>query len=203
MNKMKSKKEDKELYEKIEKAKSLIQLNSEQGKTDIEKLLKERAQKAARLNKQTDDQIENISIFEFLLGKEHYAVKTHHLKEILVTNKITEIPCTPDFIYGVINIRGNIVSVIDLKKFLHLDYVGINDNASVIVIDYNGKLVGVVADEIIGIKNIDNRKVQKEKPKTVKIKDEFIQGITDETVVILNMEKLLSEKSLLVDEKVV
>lgn len=203
MSKTKSSEKNKELQNKIEQAKSLVQSNKKSNKADISGILKKRAVEAARTGKKRDETTETISILEFLLGKENYAIKTEYLKEINVTKKITEIPCTPDYIYGVINIRGNIVSVIDLKKFLRLNYVGINDSTSVLVIDYKGVLVGIVADEVIGIKNIDTGKIQKEKPDIVKIRDEFIQGITDETVVILDINKILSEESLVVNEKVV
>jgi purine-binding chemotaxis protein CheW len=203
MSKTKTSEKNKELQNKIEQAKKLVQLNKKTKKTDIASLLKKRAVEAAKTNEKKADTTETISVLELLLGKENYAIKTEYLKEINVTKKITEIPCTPEYIYGVINIRGNIISVIDLKKFLRLNYVGINDNASVVVIDYNGVLVAIVADEVIGIKNIDTKKIQKEKPDIVKISDQYIQGITDETVVILDINKILSEESLLVNEKVI
>jgi len=189
-----------DLSRKIEEAKTLLKPKKISDDKTINEILRKRAESISTGNDKNKEDIETISLLEFSLGKEHYAIKTNKLKEIIVAKRITEIPCTPAHIFGVINIRGNIVSVIDLKKILQLDYVGINDFASIVVVDYNNSMVGIVADEVIGVENVDIRKIQKGKLEIVKIKKEYLTGITDETVIVLDIDKVLSDKSIVVEE---
>lgn len=191
-----------DLSQKIEQAKALLQSKKRTDNETINEILRKRAERISAGNDKNKEKIETISLLQFSLGKEHYAIKTNKLKEIIVAKQITEIPCTPAHIFGVINIRGNIVSVIDLKKVLQLDYVGINDHALIVVVDFNNSMVGIVADEIIGVEDVDIRNIQKEKLKIVKIKEEYLTGISDKTVVVLDIDKVLSDKSLVVEESV-
>ncbi len=191
----------KEINEKIKKAKSALKEIQKSGLENTTEILRKRAEAMALSEDQDAKNKRYINIIEFTLGQEKYAIQTQELQEVLNSNQIIEIPCTPSHIYGVINLRGKIVSILDLKKYLQLDYVGINDQASVIICTYNKDLVGIVADSISGIKNIEAEKVQTSNPKFKKIKENFIYGITNETVIILNIKNILSEKNIIVNEE--
>lgn len=189
-------------YEQIKKSKELLKTKSENKREDISEILRKRAKHIATESDKDKIKKELLSVLEFSLGKENYAIETKYLKEIMPASHITDLPCTPKYIFGVVNIRGKIVTVIDLKSILNLDYVGFNDFASIIVVEHKESLVGVIADEIMGINDIDVETIQHSKPDVIKIKDAFFAGITNETLILLNIEKILSEKSILVDESV-
>ncbi|PLX02159.1 MAG: hypothetical protein C0595_12010 [Marinilabiliales bacterium] len=191
-----------EFEEKIRMAKEMLKSKSDHTREDISAILRRRAEFIATNGEKDTANKEMMSVLEFALGQERYAIETNRLKEIMPASQITDLPCTPNYVFGVVNIRGKIVTVIDLKGILSLDYVGFNDFASIVVIEHNDELVGIVADEVLGINNIDVETIQHSKPKVIKIKDSFLKGITNETLIILNIEKVLSENSILVDETV-
>lgn len=193
----------KDIEKRIKKARSSMQAKEISSREEITEILRKRAEIIAQSDDKIKEKKEILSILEFQLGQEKYAIKTSNLKEIIASDRITEIPCTPTYMYGVINIRGKIVTVIDLKKFLQLDYVGISDRASIVVATYNDHLVGFVADKINGIKNVELDKIQKSKPRLKKIKESYISGITNETVIILDTDKILSDKGILVNESII
>lgn len=170
-------------------------------KDDDTRILKERAKAIATEEPKENEREEFISIIEFELGQEKYAFETQFLKEVASTKKIQDLPGTPDFIFGVINLSGKIATVIDLKKYLNLKYVGFNDNTSIIVVDYKGTPVGFVADAINGIKSIRKSSVQNNNPILQKIKDIFLLGISDEAVIVLDIIKLLDEDNIQVDNR--
>jgi purine-binding chemotaxis protein CheW len=190
-----------ELAVKIKEAKESVSKSISKSNSEISLILSERAKSVATVDQATYENEERISIIEFQLGKERYAFETLHVNEVCNTNKICTLPSTPDYIYGVINLRGKIVAVIDLKKYLQLNYIGIDDFPTIIIVNYNGVLVGIVADEIIGVKDVLRKNIQLEKPKLLKIKENFLIGINDETVLILDVIKLLDDSQIQINNR--
>lgn len=192
----------KKMQEKINEAKSNILAKEKSSREEIINILRKRAENFAKHDDKHLKELETISVLEFVLGQEKYAIKTENLKEIIASDSITEVPCTPSFIYGIINIRGKIVSVIDLKKYLHLDYIGITDKTSIVVAIHNEELIGIIVDQINGIRNIDTKEIQKTKFKLKTIKESYISGITNETVIILDIDKVLSDNAIHVNDTI-
>lgn len=190
----------KTIAEKISKAKEAVKTDHDKTSDENFEILRKRAEDLAHFEDKSKADIEQISVLEFILGQEKYAIKTENLKEIIESNQITEIPCTPAYIYGVINIRGKIVTVIDLKKYLKLDYVGINDRSSIIVAMFEDNLVGIVADMVTGIKTIEVSDIQKTTPTLKNIKDSYVHGITSDTIIILEIDRILSDNAILVND---
>jgi purine-binding chemotaxis protein CheW len=168
--------------------------------SEVARILKERAESVALVKEQDAQVDEQFSVIEFELGMERYAIDTLLLKEVLITRKIYDLPGTPGYILGVINLRGIIVTVIDLKEFLQLKYKGINDSTSIVVVESHGNAVGFVVDRINGIKNIGLEITERSKPKFQHIKEEYLMGVTGETVVVLDALRLLDDQRMLVNE---
>ena len=87
---------------------------------DKSRVLKERAELLAQVITPDDDAAATIQVLEFLLGSERYAVDTSSVREVNVLKEITPVPRTPDFILGVISVRGRICSVVDLGRVFGL-----------------------------------------------------------------------------------
>ena len=192
----------KEVKNRINNAKNSSRRNQALTGYKIAEILQTRAEEIAKANVNESEKEEKTSLIEFELGQERYAIETKFLKEVSGTDKIYDLPCTPNHIYGVINLRGKIVTVIDLKKYLGLKYKGINDNTSIIITEFEEKHIGIVADKLIGIKDVALNKIKKSKPKLQNIKEAFLKGITDETIIVLDVIKLLEDKSLQVNDSI-
>lgn len=166
------------------------------------KILHERAQVLKQEIKKEDINECIVEGLIFLLGDEKYIIYSSVISEVLHSRSLTFLPCSLDFIAGIINIRGRIISVVDIKTFLGLNKTADAGKSKIIVLD-NGEIeFGILADEIIGNVKINIEKLQKSTSfETVQSKG-FIKGLTFSGEVVLNAEKIMRSKKIVVNEEV-
>ncbi|HEY8887557.1 MAG TPA: chemotaxis protein CheW [Gallionella sp.] len=169
---------------------------------DTQRILKERAQTLAREAVPAETADASIEVIEFLLAHERYAVASEYVREVYPLEDITPLPCTPAFVLGIVNLRGEILSVIDIKKFFELPEKGLTNLNKVIVLESADMVFGIVADAISGVRRIPRAGIQPSLPTLTGIREEYLLGVTAERVVILDAEKLLTDEKLIVQEQV-
>jgi purine-binding chemotaxis protein CheW len=165
-------------------------------------ILKARARELARpadAGKQNDDAIQ---ILEFKLAQERYAVEQRYVREVHPLRDLTPIPCTPPFFLGLINVRGQILPVAEIKKFFDLPETGITDLHMVIVLRDGDMELGVLADAVVGVRGISPRDIEPSLAALTGVRAEYLKGITDQCVVILDAAKILVDQRLVVNEEV-
>jgi purine-binding chemotaxis protein CheW len=171
-------------------------------RTNIERVLKERAkvlQKTKQENQATGEQFDGL---EFLLSGERYALDSSYVNEVSRIKNLTTLPCTPPFVLGIIYNRGQIISVIDIKKFFNLPSKGITNLNRVIVVKYNEIEVGILADEIIGNTTVSLQLLQKELPALNKIAEDYIIGLSKERLIVLDIKEILLDERIIINEEV-
>jgi purine-binding chemotaxis protein CheW len=135
----------------------------------------------------------------FHLAKEDYGVEIKYVTEIIGIQKITEIPDMPYFVKGIINLRGKIIPVIDVRTRFKIDSRGYDDRTCIIVVNIDNTSVGLVVDEVSEVANIPEGQVEPP-PKTSRIaRGRFIKGIGkmgEEVRIILNVSKLLQDEEM-------
>jgi len=167
-----------------------------------QKILKTRALELAKEPQKEDGDAKYIEITEFLLASELYGIETCYIREVYSLKDFTPLPCTPSFVLGIINIRGKIISVIDIKQFFQISIKGLSDKNKAIVLSSNTMEFGILADEIKGVCTIPSKDVQAGLPTLTDIRLEYLLGVTKDGRVILDGGKLLTDKNLLVYEEV-
>lgn len=137
----------------------------------------------------------------FVLGTEVYAISIKEVREVLDTTKLTRIPRMPEFMKGVINLRGGVVPVFNLHKKFELEEVAETVNTCTIILEIEIDSVeieiGIVADSVQQVITIDSTDIEPAPSLGSRLKTEFISGMykLDETfVVILNITKVFSEE---------
>jgi len=175
-----------------------LQITPEEKRT----ILRSRAKELSREieSKETDE--ESFEIMEFLLAHETYAIETHFIREVYPMTELTHLPCTPAFVSGLINIRGQILTVIDMKKFFDLPERGITNLNKVIVVKKETLELGILADEIIGIRNIPANGLKPPLSTMTGIYADYLKGVTGERLILLDMERFLTDRRLIVHEEV-
>jgi purine-binding chemotaxis protein CheW len=168
---------------------------------DTRRVLEERALALAREPAQAVSPDAWIEVVEFTLAHERYAVASEYVREVYPLEDITPLPCTPAFVLGIVNLRGEILSVIDIKKFFDLPEKGLTNLNKVIVLESRDMVFGIVADAISGVRRILRADIQPTLPTLIGIRADYLQGVTAERVVILDAEKLLSDEKLIVQEQ--
>ncbi|MEI7677596.1 MAG: chemotaxis protein CheW [Bacteroidales bacterium] len=166
---------------------------------DSEKeILIERAKKiAGRKNRDTNVAVEQISVVEFQLTPERYAFAESFVLEVLSLKEITTIPGTPDFVMGVINLRGRVVSIINLKTLFNLKERGLTELNKVMILKNETMEFGVVADAILGNAIIDLSTLSAPPINLDNAGVEYITGVTPEGLILLNANSLLTSKQII------
>jgi len=171
---------------------------TEEEKKDI--LIKRAEMLAREISAESEG--ERTQIVEFMLAGEKYGIEAIYVREIFPLKDLTPIPCTPSFITGVINVRQEIVSVIDIKKFFNLPECGITELNKVIILKTDDMEVGILADSITGVSGVDINSLQTSLPGLTDIGTEYLKGIAEGPFIILDGGKILSDKKLIVSEEV-
>jgi len=191
-----------EIYRRIENVRLAIEQGFQPTGEVLQRILGERAKILAGGAEDKSERGEYLEVAEFLLAHERYAIETRHIREVYSVTDLTPIPCTPPFVFGIINVRGEIVSVIDIKKFFDLPEKGITDLNKAIILQSKDIEIGILVDAVLGVRNIFITELEGSLPTLTGIREEYLKGITKERQVILDAEKLLSDRRIIVDEKV-
>ena len=142
-----------------------------------------------------------LDVLEFLLTYETYAIEMRWVAETYPLKDLTPLPCTPPFVAGIINVRGRILSVIDIRKFFDLPEKGLTDLNRVIIVDNGEMEFGILADEILGTRSIPLSEMQPPLPTLTGIREGYLMGVTRERTAILDGARLLSDKNLIVHDE--
>ncbi|WP_332674053.1 chemotaxis protein CheW [Aromatoleum sp.] len=144
----------------------------------------------------------SIEVLEFVLADERHAIESAWIREVVPLRELTVLPGTPAFVLGIIHLRGEILSVLDVRKFFGLARKGLTDLDKAIVLDDDKMRFGVLADRILGIRRIPVVDVQPPLPTLSVIRPDYLLGVTRGRTVILDGRKLLADPSIAVAEEV-
>jgi purine-binding chemotaxis protein CheW len=142
-----------------------------------------------------------IEVIEFTLAGESYALPLDQVSEVSVLKELTPVPCTPPFVLGIINLRGEIRTVIDLKKFFDLPEKGITDLNRVILVQNDEMQLGILADSISSVRRVRLDDLQPALPTMTGIRADYLRGVTSDRVVVLDSGRILADDRIIVDEQ--
>lgn len=188
-----------DIHSRLENFRSALERGGAPTSEEKKRILRQRAEVLAREPEKDKRGEEYLEVVEFLLAYETYAIESSYVKEVCPLIDLTIIPCTPPFVLGIINVRGQILSVIDLKKCFGLPEKGLTDLNKVIIIHDEKMEFGVLADVILGVRAIPIEKIQPSLPTLTGIREKYLKGITEERLVLLDAERLLSDQSIIVN----
>lgn len=166
-----------------------------------QRILRERARRLADRD-ETAEGSGSIDVLEFGLAGERYALEAVYVDDVVPLRELTPLPCTPDFLRGVVNVRGRLVGVVDLKKFFGLQERGITDLHRVVLLRSGDLEFGLLADTVEGVAPLALDAVQPSLPTLTGIREAYVRGVTAERVVVLDAEAILSDRRLVIDEEV-
>jgi purine-binding chemotaxis protein CheW len=136
-------------------------------------------------------------LISFLVGDEEYGLDILRVKEVIRIREITRLPKAPGFVKGIINLRGDVIPIIDLRDRFGLEHRDYNDTTRVIVVDVEGKLVGMVVDEASQVVRIPADQIEPPPPILGGLSAEFIKGvgkIGERLVILLNIDRILNQE---------
>jgi purine-binding chemotaxis protein CheW len=142
-----------------------------------------------------------LEIISFSLASESYALEARYVWEIMPVPQITPVPRTPEFLLGLINLRGEILAVFDLSRLLGLDSQGTKGTSRLFVLGEAHPQFGFVADAVEQIRTLDTTQLTLAAAPFGVITQELVRGITADAVVVLKGKALLSDDRLFIDQR--
>jgi len=186
----------------LEKVRASLEDGRRSAPEERRRILRDRAKVLARKpEREASDEV-YIEVVEFRLAQERYAVESAFVREVYPLKELTPLPCTPPFVLGIVNVRGQILSVVDLKVLFELPEEGLTDLNRVIILRSNSMEFGILADAILGTRRVLLGQVQASLPTLTDVREEYLKGVTEERMVILDAEKLLADPRTVVHEEV-
>jgi purine-binding chemotaxis protein CheW len=167
-----------------------------------EHILSERARALARTPPDPETAAVTFELLEFRLARECYAIESRHVESVYPLRDLTPLPCTPPFILGIVGVRGRILPVLDIKKFFELPEQGLTDLHRIIVVRGSELELGFLADVIEGIRKVAVEKLQPSLPTLTGIRADYLKGVSDERLVVLDVERILADPRIVVLEEV-
>ena len=138
-----------------------------------------------------------LQLVSFHIADEEFGVDILKVQEIIRPIQITQMPNSPDYVEGVINLRGRIVPIVDLRMRLGLEKKKADNNTRIIVVELNDKTTGFMVDSVSEVLRI-SRNITEPPPELIAgINSEYITAVgklEDRLLILLDMEKILSTK---------
>jgi purine-binding chemotaxis protein CheW len=178
-----------------------ISAGADRDPEQVRRILQARARAAARPAVTQNDAV-RLEVLEFSLARENYCIETRYVLEVCQLKDLTAVPCTPDFVAGVMNLRGRIVAIVDLRRFFDLPDRGLTELNRVIVLAGDDSELGLLADSIHGVRSVAETDLQEGLPTLTGIRDRLLKGVTEQMLAVLDGGRLLAEAGLKVNEQV-
>ena len=135
----------------------------------------------------------------FHLAGEDYGIDIAYVTEIIGIQKITEVPDMPNFVKGVINLRGKVIPVMDVRLRFLLSERDYDERTCIVVVDINGTAVGLVVDQVNEVADIPEGDVEPPPRTTKGTSSRYLKGmgkVEEEVRILLNVDKLLYEEEM-------
>ena len=135
----------------------------------------------------------------FVLGKEEYGIEILKVREIIGLMEITTVPQTPDYMKGVINLRGKVIPIIDLRLKFSMAEEEHTQETCIIVVEVGSAQVGIIVDSVSEVTDIKGEDIEDAPNFGQEIDTNFIMGlgkVKDKIIILLDIEKVLTAEDL-------
>lgn len=139
---------------------------------------------------------EVLQLVTFTLGNEEYAVNILNVQEINRITEITQVPNSPDYVEGVINLRGKVIPVINLRKKFHFEDKPTDDTSRIIIMEIQGITNGLIVDSVSEVLRIPANSVEPAPPMSAELQSQFIKGIAkleNRLIILIDLDNLLGD----------
>lgn len=140
--------------------------------------------------------VENIKVIAFTLKNEEYGLNIDHVQSIERLIPITRVPNVPKYVKGLINLRGNVIPIIDLQSKLELGDAGYTDNSRVIIVKYEEIELGLIVEKTSNVIDVATDAI--ENAASSGVNSDFFEGVAKyegRLIILLKMEELIKNEA--------
>lgn len=135
-----------------------------------------------------------IQVVSFRIGTEEYAIEIQKVKEIILLEGVTQVPQVPDYIEGVLNLRGLVIPIFDLRKRFGLPNITRTEHSRIVVTRLEGRLAGIIVDAVSQVMKLPHASIQKPPETIAHYAGNYLQGvgkIENRMLLLLDIERIL------------
>ena len=192
-----------EVHARLEQERRAVEATERLSPEEASRILKERARALARPVEEAVTQAEGLELLVFSVGAERYGIETDHVVEVIPLRELTPVPCTPASILGVVNHRGRILPVLDLRRLFDLADQGVAEGSRVVAVEARGMTFGIFAGAVTGTVRVGGADDGALSPATSAAdRQGLIRGVTGEMVAVLDLDALSRDPRITVNEEV-
>lgn len=193
-----------EIHRKMNALKTTLESRWSPDADETRRILSERARVLARPVQAAESPADELVYLQFTMADEAYGIETAFITDVSAIAPPTPVPGTPAFVAGLITLRGQILSVIDLAAFFGVAASTARRWNKVIVLSDGDMTVGILAQEIAGVRRLARETLQTAAPGLMDSQKDYVAGIAQaKRVVILDAAMLLASRDILVDDDTV
>lgn len=190
-----------EVHRRLAAAEAAIASGGRVSREETAKALRARAEALGRGSGDSTRAPDVLEVVAFQLGQEKYGVEARYVREVCPMNELTPLPGTPPFVLGVLNVRGQVLSVIDIGKLFDLPRKGVSDLDRIVVLQYGGMELGILGNAILGVIQVPADELQTGLPTMTGPHGDYLTGVTRDRIAVLDGARLLSDEGIIVREE--
>lgn len=191
-----------EIHARLERSRRALEAGGEPPPGEVERILRERAKSLARPREEAPEAAATLDLLVFTLGGERYGIETDHAVEVIPVHDLVPVPCTPPFVLGVVNHRGQVLPVLDLQRLSGLPGQAAKEGCLAVVVEAGGMKFGIFAEAAEGAVRAGANELAPPPAPPAGGREAFIRGVTREMVGVLDLEALARDPRIMVNEEV-
>ncbi len=148
-------------------------------------------------DKNADSNDEVLQWVTYKLEEETYGINVMQVQEVLRYTEIAPVPGAPSYVLGIINLRGNVVTVIDTRARFGLPSVEVTDNSRIVIIEAEKQVIGILVDSVAEVVYLKSSEIDSAPNIGTEESAKFIQGVSNregELLILVDLNKLLSDE---------
>jgi len=191
------------VHARLEQARLTIDSSGELQSIEVVRILTDRALALAKPLKDSAPSMEEmIELLVVSIGGERFGIETLCAIEAISLRELIPVPCTPAFVLGIVNYRGRILAILDLRRILDLPGEGVMEGSKVVAVEAGGTTVGILVNTVVGTISVLVRKVAPPPEALTGLRLALTRGVTEEFITVLDLHALARAPEILVNEEV-
>ncbi|PWB46598.1 MAG: chemotaxis protein CheW [Candidatus Methylomirabilota bacterium] len=191
-----------EIYSRLAQTRRHLETSERRSLDEVERILRDRAFVLAQPLPEVQSPRELLDMLVCAIAREQYGIEMAFVLEVIPFRELTPVPCAPPFLLGVVNHRGRILPVLDLRRLLELPGQKDTEAGQIVAVQAVGMTLGISADSMVGTVQVALQDVSLPPVTLTGERHKIVRGVTKEMVAVLDLEALARDPRITVNEEV-